>query len=74
VIATAVARHIRTGKVIFLRQAGLDRIPDPITRIEVARYLNCKPWELSEVSPFWIDWGLIALDIHNNLSTPTKKE
>lgn len=26
--------------------------------IEAAHALNCKPWELEDVNPIWITWGL----------------
>lgn len=42
-------------------------------RIAVARHLGVPPDWFDDKPPIWQDWGLVALDIHNDLSTPTVK-
>lgn len=42
-------------------------------RIEAARYLGVPPDWFDDKPLMWMDWALIALDVHTNLSTPVEK-
>ncbi len=39
--------------------------PDWYPIIQAAKYLNCKPWELMEVSIYWQDKAIICISAEN---------
>lgn len=40
--------------------------PEEYALIQAAKYLNCKPWELLEVSIFWQDKAFKYMTAENN--------
>lgn len=59
--------------MIFLRTAGLTAVPQFLNRIEIARSLGCKPWEMDDVPLIWQHWAAIALDVRRTLTAGTTK-
>jgi hypothetical protein len=43
-------------------------VPDWLERLELARALNCKPWELDDVPLVWTQWVAGEMHIRNKIA------
>jgi len=67
-ITEALTKAILTGKEFFLRQAGLDGVPDWYTELELAAEYHVAPDWFLQQPPIWRDWALTRLQIRREVA------